>query len=49
MLWQTIGKSKKQRKGAAFIEKKGGVGGVVLKESPPEEGDNSGQRWLLIG
>ena len=38
----------KERRGAAFIEKKGG-GGTVLKENPLGESDTSGWQQLLIG
>ena len=34
MLQQTIGKSRKERRGSAFIEKKEEKGGAVLNESP---------------
>ena len=49
MPWQTLGKSRKQRKGDAFVEKKGESGGVVLKESPLGESGSSGWTWLLVG
>ena len=49
MLWQTIGKSNKKIRGAAFIEKRGKEGGVVLNESPLEGGSSSGQEWFLVG
>ena len=48
-LWQTIGKSNKQGRGAAFIEKKGEYGGAALNEIPLEESSGSGQQWLLTG
>ena len=37
MPWPTMGKSGKQRRGAAFVEKKEEEGGAVLKESPLRE------------
>ena len=49
MLWETIGKSRKQRREAVFTEKKEEQGGAILKESPLEESNSSGRKWLLIG
>ena len=49
MLEQTIGKSGKERRGAAFIEKKGDEGGAVLKDSPLGDNNCSGQQRLLTG
>ena len=49
ILWQTIGNTRKQRKGAGFIEKKEEQSRAVLKESPSWDRNSSGRHGLLIG